>query len=666
MGRFFLTVVLFFVAVSLSVTNSSRGAESRHPIPSQEQQRATQKLIDEVYTDPKPATLIRDAIRTRDDPAAKYMLLRLGGTLATDNGDFKTAMYAVDQLSTAYAVDGLKIKTAILEQISRKVRDRKIHALLVDESLTLCDQAMSQDRFELAKKLVGVALKAAKKTKSKSVIRNCVAMQKQVANRGKAFKQIEESLQELAEDPNNPQLNLAVGNYFCFEKGDWDTGLSHLALGEDPALKAVAIRELKQPSTATAQVELADLWWQLAEQGGDVKKSMQARAQKWYTVALPKLSGLEKKKIASRLAESGGSYPGRGQRALFAQQNGGNERSEAAVEEALRWLANHQNRDGSWSWNHTPGGRCSGFANPGEKRTRMGATGLALLPFLAAGYTHQEGKGNKYKAVVQKGLQYLIGNMDPKSGRLYDRNGPDHEHMYSHGIAASAVAEAYGMTQDRKLKTPAKQALNYIVNAQDPRSGGWLYTPGQGGDTSVTGWQVMAIKSGEQARLKSPDQVKQGARKWFDRVQSDFAAQGGGIGSRYGYRKAKDRHNHQYSRAVTAIGLLCRNYLGTKKDDPGLRKGVEWLASQGPAPSDMYSNYYASLVMFQNDGPQGPLWGRWNSAMRDRLINAQVQTGNDRGSWHFSGNHGNDGGRLYNTCLAALTLEVYYRYPPIY
>ena len=355
-----------------------------------------------------------------------------------------------------------------------------------------------------------------------------------------------------------------------------------------------------------------------------------------------------------------------GGRAAGVRKGGGNKGSESAVEAALKWLANHQNRDGSWSWNHTPGDKCSGFANPGEKATKMGATGLALLPFLGAGYTHQDGKNNKYKYVVEAGLKYLVGNMDPKSGRLYDRNGATHEHMYSHGIAACAVAEAYGMTQDPKLKAPAQLALNYIVAAQDPESGGWLYTPREGGDTSVVGWQIMALKSGILSYLTVPGYVKTRANKWLDFVQSDPYSEGTGIGSRYGYRLAQDRHGHQYPGAVTAIGLLCRNYLGTKKGDPGLRMGVEWLASQGPTPSDMYYNYYASMVMYQNDGPKGDLWKGWNRVMRDRLINTQKKAGNDRGSWHFSGNHGDTGGRLYNTALAAMTLEVYYRYMPVY
>lgn len=374
------------------------------------------------------------------------------------------------------------------------------------------------------------------------------------------------------------------------------------------------------------------------------------------------------------MAESGLGSRTKGGRAAAVRRGGGNGASEAAVKAALEWLKNHQNRNGSWSWNHTAGDRCSGYANPGDKTTKMGATGLALLPFLGAGYTHtyKDGDDGEYQDVVKRALKYLVGNMQVanNAGRLYDAGGPNHEHMYSHGIAACAVVEAYGMSQDNKLKSPAQLSLNYIVQAQHPQNGGWLYVPRAGGDTSVVGWQIMALKSGRMSYLEFPSKVTNLANAWLDSVQSDFYEGGEGIGSRYGYRLAQDRHPSGWkpnpSGSTTAIGLLCRNYLGTPKGDPGLKKGVQWLAQKGPKPSDMYYNYYATMVMFQNDGPKGDMWKAWNERMRDGLINSQVKAGADKGSWYFAGNHGDSGGRVYNTALAAMTLQVYYRYGQVY
>jgi hypothetical protein len=52
--------------------------------------------------------------------------------------------------------------------------------------------------------------------------------------------------------------------------------------------------------------------------------------------------------------------------------------------------------------------------------------------------------------------------------------------------------------------------------------------------------------------------------------------------------------------------------------------------------------------------------------MREQLIRTQAQIGHESGSWHFDDQHGNVGGRLYNTAMAVMTLEVYYRYMPLY
>ena len=113
-----------------------------------------------------------------------------------------------------------------------------------------------------------------------------------------------------------------------------------------------------------------------------------------------------------------------GGRAAGARKGGGTPGSESAVEAALRWLANHQNRDGSWSFDHTPGDKCSGFANPGDdispgSSPKVGATGLALLPFLAAGYTHLPAKNNKYEYVVKKGLAFLANTRDHTSKNFF-------------------------------------------------------------------------------------------------------------------------------------------------------------------------------------------------------------------------------------------------------
>jgi hypothetical protein len=213
------------------------------------------------------------------------------------------------------------------------------------------------------------------------------------------------------------------------------------------------------------------------------------------------------------------------------------------------------------------------------------------------------------------------------------------------------------MTHDRGLMQPAQLSLNHIVWAQDPIGGGWRYAPRTPGDTSVVGWQLMALKSGHMAYLQVPPNTIQGAIKFLDAVQADS-------GSKYGYTGPGG------GQATTAIGLLSRMYLGWKKDHPALQRGAEFLAATGPSKGNMYYNYYATQVLRHYGGEGGAgseMWDKWNKEMRDWLVESQDQNGHQRGSWNMKGDHGSErGGRIYCTSMATMILEVYYRHMPIY
>lgn len=363
---------------------------------------------------------------------------------------------------------------------------------------------------------------------------------------------------------------------------------------------------------------------------------------------------------------SGTGFSGRGSglKSIMVQQAGGNDASEAAVAKALEWLAQRQQKDGSWNFDHRRGAKGGRGENPGEAVVAVNAaTAMALLPFLGAGITHKEGK---YKQTVQAGLLALGRRMkrEQTGGSFHEPEG----NMYSHGLASIALCEAYGMTNDKALVPFAQSALNFIVYAQDPGGGGWRYSPREPGDTSVVGWQLMALKSGRMAFLQAPEATFKNANRFLD-----FVADKDGV--LYGYDKAyaiddpKTQINEgSGSPATVAVGTLCRMYLGAKKDDPKIVKSVEWLANMGPQinanDGNMYFNYYATQVMRQYGGEK---WKNWNAKMRDALIAAQQKDGIEAGSWYLREGLGSDkGGRLYSTAMCAMVLEVYYRHMPIY
>jgi hypothetical protein len=358
-------------------------------------------------------------------------------------------------------------------------------------------------------------------------------------------------------------------------------------------------------------------------------------------------------------------------RAALVAAKGGSPASEAAVARGLKWIAEHQNPDGTWSLIHTAGacrGRCDHPGKvPGKDpfgNSLASATGLALLPFLGAGETHERGR---YRRVIRSGLNALV-----RLGQLEEDNPglswADSGKMYSHGICAIVLCEAYGLTKDPELRRPAEAAIAYLAYAQDPAGGGWRYEPQQPGDTSVTGWQIMALKSGMLAGLQPPSRIASRASRFLDSASADG-------GARYGYlavpapTEGAEAGSYNATSTLTAVGLLCRMYLSWSSEDERLARGVEQLAKAGPRPGDFYHNYYAAQTIFHHTGGVGPVWRDWNEKIRDQLVEQQSTRGHERGSWWVDeprDSHNTRGGRLYTTALATMTLEVYYRYLPLY
>jgi hypothetical protein len=328
-------------------------------------------------------------------------------------------------------------------------------------------------------------------------------------------------------------------------------------------------------------------------------------------------------------------------RSRLAARDGGSPLSEAAVGRGLDFIQNHQSPRGSWSFGHFhEHGKCNctGQANHDD----VAATALCLMPYLGAGHTHKN--ASKYTKNVENGIRYLI--------LTQNREGEFHPLMYSHALATMALCEAYGLTNDVALRGPAQRALDYLVDAQS-KEGGWRYARKQVGyDTSVGGWALMALKSGQMAGLRVPPEAMNRAKKWLDDA-------GTPDGAAYGYTTRGEGVN------TTAVGLLCREYLGWGPRNPGLQAGIQRLQVWKPQPANMYFSYYATQVMHHAGGPA---WDTWNPVMRDGLIVAQDQ-GTDpqhphhKGSWHHKGSYA---GRLMDTSLSILTLEVYYRHLPLY
>ncbi len=341
------------------------------------------------------------------------------------------------------------------------------------------------------------------------------------------------------------------------------------------------------------------------------------------------------------------------QRQATLAAGGGSQFTEAAVQAALQWLAANQSEDGRWDCSLHGGGR--EMLTHGHDRGGAGAeadtavSGLAILAYLGAGQTHLDGP---HAATVRRGLDFLARSQ-AADGNLAG-NAELFARMYAHGMATLAVAEAYGMSGDAGLRPCLERALGYTIRAQHPVTGGWRYQPGDDGDTSQLGWQLMALHSAQLAGLPVPATTRAGMIRFLNSVTT---------GPQRGL--ASYRPRTAPSRTMTAEALVCRMFLGVKQDEAAIREAIAYLLQETPqaGPFNEYYWYYATLALFQL---QGDAWEAWNGALQERLLASQETSGTLAGSWPTNTVWGGYGGRVYTTAMNALCLEVYYRHLPLY
>jgi hypothetical protein len=167
----------------------------------------------------------------------------------------------------------------------------------------------------------------------------------------------------------------------------------------------------------------------------------------------------------------------------------------------------------------------------------------------------------------------------------------------------------------------------------------------------------MGLKSAKEVGIAIPDEpsVRKGTLLWLDKVSSGDAK---GL--------ARYQPSEQVTPTMTAEAWVCRQFLGVGGPGPASSEAAGFLLKNESdrGPSNVYYWYYATLALYQHGGEA---WSTWNSRLRDRLVGLQRNTGHQMGSWEPDQSlYGSKGGRVYCTALAALTLEVYYRYLRLY
>ena len=347
-------------------------------------------------------------------------------------------------------------------------------------------------------------------------------------------------------------------------------------------------------------------------------------------------------------------------REALLRSGGGDAETEGALRLALGWLRRHQAADGTWSPRDFSE-RCRSSppcTHTGEAREAVaGVTAIALLPFLGAGHTHRDGE---YAGTVAAGIDALLRRERRRHGAHTGSWGTGEHAIYEQAAALLVLAEAYGLTGDERLRAPIERGVAHLGDVQ-ARGGGWRYRPlDRAADASVTGWVAFALVAVRRDGLEVPPLLLQRARSV---LRSRTRASDGRVG--YLARGSG-------SDALLGVGAFGLHAIGDPRDAKlvaAIRKRLvctppRW--DESPLPGfhrgDPLHWAYGSLAAFQGSDVE---WQSWHERMRPLLLGRQERKGCAAGSWRPSGTTGKSGGRVVQTALAALCLEVYYRYPRV-
>ena len=335
-----------------------------------------------------------------------------------------------------------------------------------------------------------------------------------------------------------------------------------------------------------------------------------------------------------------GSRVGEENRHQAGKQHGGEwgAYAEVSVLRALEWLRVNQNSDGSWGTSD-----------------KEAMTGLALLTFLAHGETSSS---EKYGETVKRAIQLLIARQN-EAGEFAKTDTT--AGTYSQAICVYAVSEAYGMTRIPALKPVMEKGANVLIQGQQANGGfDYRFEKGARRDTSLGGWCSQALKAAfiagaENPRLKTAMDLAVADMKSAQKADGSFM-----------YSNSESHSTP----AMTAVAVLSMQLLGHGRENP-VKDGLAYLRDancdwRNPPDWPMYAWYYISQTKFHQGGGN---WTRWNNQFAPQFIRNQ----NPDGSWNSPGlslKAGSTGREnmhpVYATTMAALTLQVYYRFLPTY
>lgn len=360
----------------------------------------------------------------------------------------------------------------------------------------------------------------------------------------------------------------------------------------------------------------------------------------------------------------------------------GGERSLEALRDVLtatEWVQVHRSSDKGLAWLASQEDSDGSF--PTLRNGQPGVSGLCVLAFLAHGHAPGEGP---YGDRITRAIDFIVSQQKP-SGLIaalapqqpaLGREVPELVGVttaYNHAISSLALGEAYGMLPPEtapRVAAAIRRSLKVSLEMQSWATrpsdrGGWRYLHRhneQEADLSITGWELMFLRSAKNAGFDVPQAPIDSAVSFVQRCFSNH----------FGTFQYKISTGDTRTRGMAGAGVLALAHAGFHNSREAQAAG-EWILlhdfsayntsvhlSSRDEDRYHYGVFNCSQAMYQLGGKY---WAGFFPGTATALVDGQAPDG----SWPPE-THARETpyGRTYTSALSLLALAAPNQLLPIF
>lgn len=248
----------------------------------------------------------------------RWVLVSESMRLASDAGDVEATLEAIRHCTSVFNVDADEMMLDGLAKLAVKSPASGYDAL-ARASLELARRATDAGESQVGTRSLAIASAIARKTKNRVLMAEVTRIQQGARDEEREAKALAAIEAKVRTAPNDPEICLEAGRFFCFKADDWKRGLPLLAKGSDVDLARLAVAEANVSRSSEAVIALADAWWDWADrERGAIKAVGLAHAAELYAAVMANTQGLDRTRIEKRIQEAQSQAPIRGRRTPLA------------------------------------------------------------------------------------------------------------------------------------------------------------------------------------------------------------------------------------------------------------------------------------------------------------------------------------------------------------